>query len=70
MDASSYETLEALAADLSVVMTKYLASSGGQPADSAGHHLTIGLEKPIAVPLADVVCVELRANTNDVTVAP
>jgi dihydroneopterin aldolase len=70
MDVSSYETLEALAADLSVAMTKHLASSGGQPSDAAGCHLTIGLEKPIAVTLADAVCVELRTNTNDMVVPP
>ncbi|KAI9171425.1 hypothetical protein HJFPF1_00908 [Paramyrothecium foliicola] len=66
IDASSYETLEALAAKLAEVATKHLRTANLLPSDGTGSQLTIALEKPIAVPLAEAVCVELRTNTSEV----
>lgn len=63
MIASSYETLEALAADLSVHIAKQLRS---KREEIYGAIIRIGLEKPTAVPLADAACVELTVKTEDV----
>lgn len=70
MTNSSYETLEALASDLSVKITQHLKSTFGKNAPADGWRITIGLEKPIAVTLADAACVELQINTNEVSVSP
>ncbi|WAO83786.1 FolB domain-containing protein [Fusarium falciforme] len=65
MIASSYETLEALAADLSVHIAKQLRS---KREEFYGAIIRIGLEKPTAVPLADAACVELTVKTEDVKI--
>lgn len=65
MIASSYETLEALAADLSVQIAKQLRS---KREEFYGAIIRIGLEKPTAVPLADAACVELTVKTEDVKI--
>jgi hypothetical protein len=64
MSNSSYETLEALASDLTVKITQHLKSTLG---DSPGWRIKIGLEKPIAVTLADAACVELQTNSDEVS---
>lgn len=66
MSESSYETLEALVADLAVSIATHLAFKHKPPADGDGWNLKISVEKPIAVVFADAPCVELRVNTNDV----
>ncbi|KAF4975300.1 hypothetical protein FZEAL_7898 [Fusarium zealandicum] len=63
MTESSYETLEALAADLSVQIAQELTTKRD---DFYGGLIRIGLEKPTAVPLADAACVELTVKTEDV----
>ncbi|KAM0427464.1 hypothetical protein ACHAPT_007424 [Fusarium lateritium] len=65
MIASSFETLEALAADISVHIAKQLRS---KREEFYGAIIRIGLEKPTAVPLADAACVELTVKTEDVKV--
>lgn len=67
MTDSAFETIEALLADMAVHITTHLAKKYEAPADGAGWHLKIAVEKPIAVVFADAPCVELRINTNDVT---
>lgn len=66
MTESSFETLEALAMTLMKTISKHLhgnfTACGGN-----GWIVGIQLEKPIAVPMADASCVELRMNTNMVT---
>lgn len=66
MADSSFETIEALVADMAVHMTAYLAKNHKAPLDGQGWHLNIAVEKPIAVVFADAPCVELRIGTNDV----
>ncbi|KEY65612.1 hypothetical protein S7711_09615 [Stachybotrys chartarum IBT 7711] len=63
---SSFETLEALAATLASDVTEHLTSSYDSPPAGSGWHITIGLEKPIAVPLAEAACVELSTSTKEV----
>ena len=67
MTASSFETLEALAMKLMRTIAHHLKSKC-EPllGKAAGWEVCITLEKPIAVPMADASCVELRMNTNDV----
>lgn len=67
MTASSFETLEALAMKLMRTISSHLRSKF-EPllGKTAGWDVCITLEKPIAVPMADASCVELRMNTNDV----
>ncbi|KAG9257818.1 uncharacterized protein F5Z01DRAFT_303302 [Emericellopsis atlantica] len=65
MKDSSFETLEALAAKLSVELTQYLTKTYTTPGKE-GWRLIIALEKPVAVPLADCPCVELSIDTADV----
>lgn len=61
MEASTYDTLEALATHLAGALRDHLASrEADQPQD--GRHIRIGLEKPTAIPLAEAACVELRTN--------
>lgn len=60
MSNSSYETLEALATELSLKITSHLTS---KQETGAGWQIKIGLEKPTAVALADAVRVELRVDT-------
>lgn len=67
MTDSSFETIEALLADMAVHITAHLARKHKAPADGEGWHLKIAVEKPIAVAFADAPCVELRISTNDVT---
>lgn len=67
MSNSSYETLEALASDLTAKITEHLKSTLGDSAPVNGWRIKIGLEKPIAVTLADAACVELQTNTDDVS---
>ncbi|CAM1506916.1 Fc.00g065570.m01.CDS01 [Cosmosporella sp. VM-42] len=62
---STYETLEALASDLSHKIIGYLTSCPRDYVPIYGWHIRIGLEKPTAVALADAACVELRVNTAD-----
>ncbi|KAM4059042.1 dihydroneopterin aldolase domain-containing protein [Hirsutella rhossiliensis] len=66
IEASSFGTLEALAAHLADTVSRYLRAEQQEPLDGSGSHLTITVEKPIAVPFADAPSVELRTNTNDV----
>lgn len=66
MAASSYETLEALASDLALQITRHLRSKLPNIEPKDGCQIVIGLEKPTAVALADAACVELRTNTRDV----
>ncbi|KAK2593062.1 hypothetical protein QQS21_009228 [Conoideocrella luteorostrata] len=66
MSESSFETIEALVADLAIHMKAHLAKNHKAPLDGHGWHLKIAVEKPIAVVFADAPCVELRINTNDV----
>ncbi|KAM5355859.1 hypothetical protein ACJ41O_002505 [Fusarium nematophilum] len=63
MTKSSFETLEALAADLSAHIAKELRS---RREELYGGMIRIGLEKPTAVPLAEAACVELTVKTEDV----
>lgn len=67
MTASSFETLEALAMKLMRTISNHLRNTF-EPlqGEAAGWEVCITLEKPIAVPMADASCVELRMNTNDV----
>lgn len=66
MTDSSFETIEALLADMAVRITAHLVRNHTPPADGEGWQLGIAVEKPIAVVFADAPCVELRINTNDV----
>jgi hypothetical protein len=66
MSHSAFETLEALGASIASSITRYLKEKCSEP--HGGWNVTIGLEKPIAVPLADAACVEMCFNTNDVAV--
>lgn len=66
LEASSFGTLEALAAHLAETVSRYLRAEQQEALDGSGSHLTITVEKPIAVPFADAPSVELRTNTNDV----
>lgn len=66
MTNSSFETIEALLADLALQVTTHLAKKHQEPLDGEGWLLKIAVEKPIAVVFADAPCVELRINTNDV----
>ncbi|KAG8421197.1 hypothetical protein J3459_007698 [Metarhizium acridum] len=66
MTNSSFETIEALLADMALRITTYLVQNHDPPADGEGWQLRIAVEKPIAVVFADAPCVELRINTNDV----
>ncbi|KHO00015.1 dihydropteroate synthase [Metarhizium album ARSEF 1941] len=68
MTGSSFETVEALLADVAAHVAAYLAENHAQPADGGGWQLRVAVEKPIAVVSADGPCVELRVNTNDVLV--
>ncbi|EQL02506.1 dihydropteroate synthase [Ophiocordyceps sinensis CO18] len=70
MDSSSFGTLEALAAHLAETVSRYLRAEQHEPLDGSGSHLTITVEKPIAVPFADAPSLELRANTNHVLGPP
>ncbi|RCI14517.1 hypothetical protein L249_6857 [Ophiocordyceps polyrhachis-furcata BCC 54312] len=64
--ASSFDTLEALAAHLLKIIARYLRAQRLEPGDGSGSRVTIIVEKPMAVPFADAPAVELRLNTNDV----
>ncbi|KAF5125515.1 hypothetical protein E5D57_010203 [Metarhizium anisopliae] len=66
MTDSSFETIEALLADMALRITTHLVRNHEPPADGEGWQLGIAVEKPIAVVFADAPCVELRINTNDV----
>ncbi|KID90129.1 dihydroneopterin aldolase family protein [Metarhizium guizhouense ARSEF 977] len=66
MTDSSFETIEALLADMALRITTHLVRNHEPPADGEGWQLGIAVEKPIAVVFADAPCVELRVNTNDV----
>ncbi|OAA48683.1 dihydropteroate synthase [Metarhizium rileyi] len=66
MTDSSFETIEALLADMALHIAMYLAKNHKEPADGEGWLLRIAVEKPIAVMFADAPCVELSINTNDV----
>ncbi|ATY59766.1 Dihydroneopterin aldolase [Cordyceps militaris] len=66
MSNSSYETLEALGTQLTVVLAAHLHRKHTPPRDGAGWDINISLEKPIAVPLADAACVEMSTNTANV----
>ncbi|KID66659.1 dihydroneopterin aldolase family protein, partial [Metarhizium hybridum] len=66
MTDSSFETIEALLADMAVRITTHLVRNHTPPPDGEGWQLGIAVEKPIAVVFADAPCVELRINTNDV----
>ncbi|RDA89739.1 hypothetical protein CP533_1054 [Ophiocordyceps camponoti-saundersi (nom. inval.)] len=68
--ASSFGTLEALAAHLVKVVSLYLRAQRLEPADGSGSRVTIIVEKPMAVPFADSPAVELRLNTNDALGGP
>ena len=65
MKDSSFETLEALAAKLSVELALYLTKTYTAPGNE-GWRLKIALEKPVAVPLADCPRVQLCIDTADV----
>ncbi|KJZ78309.1 hypothetical protein HIM_02347 [Hirsutella minnesotensis 3608] len=65
IEASSFGTLEALSARLAEVITCYTREEGHEPNNGSGCHLTVAVEKPIAVPFADAPSVELRVNTKD-----
>ncbi|KAH7329038.1 Dihydroneopterin aldolase-domain-containing protein [Stachybotrys elegans] len=60
MNESSFETLEALATTLARDISQHLEGVVPGPKNQ---QLTISLEKPTAVPLAEVVCVELCVST-------
>lgn len=65
MTESSLETLEALADVLATQITAHLRTA--HPSESGnGWKLKISLAKPVAVPLADAPCVELRVDTRNV----
>ncbi|TQV97201.1 hypothetical protein V2A60_000174 [Cordyceps javanica] len=66
MSDSSYETLEALGTQMTVVIAAHLHRKHTPPRDGAGWIINISLEKPIAVPLADAACVEMSTNTANV----
>ncbi|RDA85174.1 hypothetical protein CP532_2366 [Ophiocordyceps camponoti-leonardi (nom. inval.)] len=68
--ASSFDTLEALAAHLLKIVGNYLRAQRLEPADGSGSRVTIIVEKPMAVPFADSPAVELRLNTNDALGGP
>lgn len=53
--------------DLAVDVTRYLRKNYNLPDHQEGWHLRIAIEKPIAVVFADAPCVEMRINTNYVT---
>ncbi|KAF5006128.1 hypothetical protein FDECE_7466 [Fusarium decemcellulare] len=65
LSESSFETLEALAADLSIHIARELRS---KREEFYGAIIRIGLEKPTAVPLADAACVELAVKTDAVKI--
>ncbi|PFH55838.1 hypothetical protein XA68_17529 [Ophiocordyceps unilateralis] len=67
---SSFGTLEALAAHLLRVVSLYLRAERLEPPDGSGSHITIIVEKPMAVPFAEAPAVELRLNTNEVLAGP
>lgn len=64
MRDSSYETLEALAETLVFNIANHLHTYYAPP-DEKGWRLKIGLEKPIAVPMADAPCVEMSVDSAD-----
>ncbi|KAF7551457.1 hypothetical protein G7046_g7721 [Stylonectria norvegica] len=65
MEMSSFETLEALAAEMSKQITHYLRKHRRDLISSNSEwQIKIALEKPTAVPLADAACVELRTDTD------
>lgn len=66
MSYSSYETLEALATYLTAKVARHLSADHDPLSDGAGWHIKVGLEKPVAIPLADAACVELSTDTNDI----
>ncbi|KGQ11668.1 hypothetical protein BBAD15_g2585 [Beauveria bassiana D1-5] len=68
MSESSYETLEALGTQMTVVIAAHLHRKHTPPRDGAGWNINISLEKPIAVPLADAACVEMSTNTVNVPI--
>ncbi|KAM3498866.1 hypothetical protein MY10362_007836 [Beauveria mimosiformis] len=68
MSESSYETLEALGTQMTVVIAAHLQRKHTPPRDGAGWNINISLEKPIAVPLADAACVEMSTNTVNVPI--
>lgn len=67
MSDSSYETLEALACDLSIKISQGLETISSHSTLPKGHNrpIAISLEKPTAVVLADAACVELFTTTQD-----
>ncbi|KAK8145076.1 hypothetical protein G3M48_004956 [Beauveria asiatica] len=65
---SSYETLEALGTQMTVVIAAHLQRKHTPPRDGAGWNINLSLEKPIAVPLADAACVEMSTNTVNVPI--
>jgi dihydroneopterin aldolase len=69
MTDSSFETIEALLADMALQITTHLAKKHKPPLDGQGWQLKIAVEKPIAVVLADAPCVELNINTNQVVIS-
>ncbi|KAJ6790345.1 hypothetical protein PWT90_09004 [Aphanocladium album] len=66
MSDTSYETLEALGTHLTVAIAAHLRAKHTTPRDGSGWEITISLEKPVAVPLADAACVEMSTNTANV----
>ncbi|KAJ2974147.1 hypothetical protein NQ176_g6210 [Zarea fungicola] len=49
----------------SPAITTHLRLKHTPPRDGLGWDIEISLEKPVAVPLADAACVEMRTNTNN-----
>lgn len=66
MSESAYETLEALGTHLTAAIAAHLRLKHTPPRDGSGWDIEISLEKPVAVPLADAACVEMRTNTNNI----
>ncbi|KAK5990682.1 hypothetical protein PT974_08951 [Cladobotryum mycophilum] len=67
MSESSFETLEALAKDISIKIANLLHQSfRPHSREQPSWGLRISLEKPIAVVFADAACVELSINTADI----
>lgn len=69
MSESAFETLEALAAELTVRVAQHMHGTH-TPVVEHGWDVKVILEKPVAVPFAEAACVELKARTADVLDAP
>lgn len=61
MEASSFQTLEALATAIATQLGNQLRC---QPAGPTNWHLTVGLEKPTAIPMAQGARVEYRTSSD------